>query len=154
MSLKEKNFCKVMVDTRNATEAAFQSYNVSSRESAEVIGTKCMKRPKIREEIEKLMEDKNITDDVLMRKLKQGLGAKIVASYKGVAKETDIPDHNTRFKYWEAGAKLKNYFPATQIDTRNFNIDLELEKMSIKELSGFLREFLISLKNEPVKENK
>ena len=149
LTFKQKQFCKELVETRNATEAAFRSYNLKNRNVASLVGHINLKKPHILAEIEKLMDEQNITDEFMMGQLKAGLKADVVTAYKGKAEQTKIPDHNTRFKYWEAGAKLKSYFPPTQTDSRSINIDLQLEQMSKKELSDLLKKLLISI-NEPI----
>lgn len=149
LSTKMRNFSKEFVDNGgNATEAALKSYEVKSRNSARVTGSVTLGLPQVQREIERIMEQRNITDETMVDKLKEGLDATVVSNYKGKAEETEIPDHNTRFKWWEAGAKLKNLFPPTQVDTRNFNIDVELEKLSTNEIRDVLKNLLVSLKNE------
>lgn len=153
LTLKQKKFAEEVIKTRNATEAAFRSYNVSKRGSAEVIGSNNMKKPRILNEIDRLMEEQKITDEFMMKQLKEGMKADVVSSYKGEAEQTEIPDHNVRFKYLEAGMKLKDWFPSEKIESRNINIDIQLEEMSKEELSRLLSEYLNNLNksNEPIK---
>jgi phage terminase small subunit len=146
LTFKQKSFCKKVVETKNPTEAAFQTYNVGSRNMAEVIACRNMKNVAINREIERIMEDNQITDDYMVKTLKEGMEANVVASYKGEAEQTNIPDHNIRHKYWESAAKIKQYFPGQNVDNRTLNIDIELENMDKKKLSELLGEMLNSLK--------
>lgn len=145
LSLKRKKFCIEMVNTQNQTEAAFRSFNVKSRESAAVLGNKAMRDPLVQKEIERLLEAKDVTEDLLITRLREGLDANVVANYKGEATLTDIPDQDVRFKFFEAGAKIKNLFPAQRIDSRSINIDVQLEQMSKAELSELLSNSLKEL---------
>ena len=129
-------------DPGNATQAAFDSYNVKNRSSAEVLGSVNLKNPRVQREIETLMEDHNITDDLMMSKLKEGLDATVVANYKGEAVETEIPDQVIRHKYWQDAAKIKELYPAEKFETRSLNIDVQLESMSPKEIAQMLKGLL------------
>ena len=149
LSMKEKKFAEEFVlgkDPGNATEAAMQSYNVKNRGSAAVIGARNLQKTDILENIEMMMEKHDIDDNYMVERLKEGMEAKEIANYKGEAVETSIPDHNVRFKYWDAAAKIKRLYPNVQIDTRNLNIDVEIENMSKEELSDVLTGALKSLK--------
>lgn len=155
LSLKQRNFCQGYVETQgNATQSALRSYNCKDKNSAGVIGSVLLNKPLIQQEIETLLEKVNMTDDFMFQRLREGTEAKVVASYQGEATETAIPDHNAAYKWWEAAAKIKRYFPAEQIESKNFNIDLQLEAMSKQELTDLLKGLLFSLKKERAEEIK
>jgi hypothetical protein len=144
LSLKQKKWAQeFVVNNGNATQAAVAAYPDSkSRGMAAVLGFKNAHNPEVIQEVEKLMEEQNITDAYMMRRLKEGLDANVVASHKGEVVLTKIPDLMARFKYWEAGAKIKNYFPAQQTESRNLNIDVQLENMPKAEFVQMLKEYL------------
>jgi len=149
LSLKQRGFCKTFVENKgNATEAALANYDCSNRKMATVLGSLNLDKPMIKNEIERLMEDKQITDSVMMDKLKEGLNANVVASFQGEATESNIPDHDKRFKWWDAAAKIKNLYPATETINKNLNLDVQLESMPKEELAELLKGLLISAKKE------
>jgi len=143
LTFKQKGFVMDFVKTKgNATEAAVRNYNVKSRDVAKVTGCLNLKKPLVIREIERVMEEKNITDELMMDKLKEGLEAKVVSAYKGGSKQTDIPDMNIRHKYLDTSLKVKNLYPAQQIETKNINIDVQLEGKSSQEIKSLLKELL------------
>ncbi len=149
LSQKQKGFCKTFIENRgNATEAALANYNCSNRKMATVLGSLNLDKPMIQNEIERLMEEKNITDDLMMGKLKEGMDANVVSQFRGEANETEIADYDKRFKWWEAAAKIKNYFPAQETINKNFNVDLQLETMPKEKFADLLKGLLASTKNQ------
>lgn len=153
LSLKQRGFCKSFVENKgNATEAALANYNCKNRNMANVLGSVNLDKPMIKNEIERLMESKEITDSVMMDKLKEGLNANVVATFQGDATETEIPDHDKRFKWWDAAAKIKNLYPATETINKNLNLDLQLESMPKEELAAMLKGLLVSTKKELTKQ--
>ncbi len=131
--------------------AALANYNCKNNQVATVLGSINLDKPMIKNEIERLMEEKNITDGVMFDKLKEGMEANVVASFQGEANETDIPDHDKRFKWWDAAAKIKNLYPAQETISRNFNLDVQLEAMPREEFMGLLKSLLLSAKSEDKK---
>lgn len=155
LSQKQKGFCKSYVETNgNNIESALQNYNCGSRNMASVIAVKNLDRKPIQEEIERLMEAKEVTNDLMIDKLKEGMEANVVATFQGDATESDIPDHDKRFKWWDAAAKIKGLYPAQETINKNLNLDVQLETMSKEELSKLLKGLLTSLKKEQVEEPK
>ncbi len=154
LSIKQKLFAKNFVETKNLADAALAGYNCKNRNSARITGFYTLKNPMVQKEVERLLEEKNISDDFMFQRLQEGIGAKVVASYQGTATETKIPDHNAAYKWWEAAAKIKDYFPAEKVDQRNLNIDLQLETMPKEEFTDLLRGLLLSLKSGKEKEKK
>lgn len=155
ITFKEKGFAKSYVENRgNGTKAALENYNCGSRNMAAVLGVVNLKKQRVLNEIERIMEEKEITDETMIGKLKEGMDANVVSQYQGQATLTEVPDHNTRFKFWEAGAKIKNLFPPTETLNKNFNLDLQLELMPKAEIIDLLKGLLFSLKSGNKKEKQ
>ena len=76
---------------------------------------------------------------MLFSRLRAGLNAVKIAEYKGELVETNIPDHNIRHKFLDTILKLKDMYPSAKIESRNINIDMELEKMSKEELGALMK---------------
>jgi phage terminase small subunit len=149
LSLKMRGFCKDFVENKgNATEAALANYNCKSRKAATVYGSIYLDKPMVKNEIERLMEEKKITDGVMFDKLKEGMDANVVSSYQGEAAESDIPDHDKRFKWWDAAAKIKNLYPAQETINKNLNLDIQLETMPKEQFAELLKGLLLSVKKE------
>jgi len=68
---KEKKFVLKKIEGKTNVEAALQSYEVSSRESAKVIGSNLMAKPEIRMSITELMDYCGIDRTYRIRRLKQ-----------------------------------------------------------------------------------
>ena len=150
LSLKEKGFAKDFLETKgNGTEAAFRNYNVKNRNSAAVIASQRLSDTRITNEIDRLMETADIKDETLMDKLKEGLDANHVASYRGEAQQTELPDQNIRHKFFQDAAKMKGWLKE-QVDVRSLNIDLQLESMSNEQRKDLLRGLLLSLDDKSI----
>lgn len=155
LSLQRKNFSKDYVETNgSATEAALRNYKVKNRHSAAQIGYNNLKNPLVIREIESIMESKDITGDFLVEKLKEGLDSTYLSSYKGEVSQTDFPDQYARFKFLDMALKLKNAYPPLQVDQRNLNIDIEIEKMTKEDLSKLLQGLLKEIKDELIQKVK
>ena len=68
---KEKKFVLKKIEGKTNVEAALQSYEVSSRESAKVIGSNLMAKPEIQMSITELMDYCGIDRTYRIRRLKQ-----------------------------------------------------------------------------------
>ncbi len=153
ITFKEKKFAENYVKNQgNGVRSAMESYNCGSKNMAGVIASRNLEKKRVLNEIERLMDEKKITDETMIEKLKEGMEATVVAQYQGGASDTKIPDHNIRFKWWEAGAKIKNLFPPTETLNKNLNLDLQLETMPKEELKDLLKGLLLSLKKEKTEE--
>ncbi len=142
LSLKQKSFCEEFVNNKgNGTEAAVKSYNVKTRGMAAVIAHNNLKKPRVIQEIENLMDDNDITDGYMMQKLKEGLESPVVSSYKGEATETGIPDQNIRHKFFQDAAKMKGWLK-DDINVNTANIDVEVENMSPQDIKRLLKQLL------------
>ena len=104
-TIKEKKFIKEYIKTGNATEAASRVYDVSSKNSAAVIGNENLRKLNIVD----VMEKAGITDEKLTKKLDEGLEA---------SKEGGT-DYITRHRYLETALRLKGYNAG---DAPNINI--------------------------------
>lgn len=63
---KEKRFCKEYVKTGNGTQTALKVYDTNGEKSAGAIASENLAKPRIREEIAKLMRDNDVElSDVL-----------------------------------------------------------------------------------------
>ena len=142
LTLKQKEFTKQAVETKNGTEAVARVYNVKSRENASRIAYNLLRKPHIIREIEMLMEDRKVTGDLLVKKLKDGLFANKVTDYKGEVEQSNVPDLKVRHQYLDTALKLKNLYPAQQIESRSFNLDAKVEAMSREEVAQLLKELL------------
>lgn len=133
ISFKRQKFAEHYVSNGgNQTEAAMRSHSCKNRNVAGVLGFELMQKPEVRGEIERLMDEQNITDEDIVRKLGEGLEAKVVSDYKGEAEETNIPDHKTRHKFLETVVDIKGLRAPQK--TENVNYDLKVDAMSLKEL--------------------
>lgn len=149
LSLKEKGFCEDYVLNRgNGTQAAFKNYNVKTRQMAAVIAHETLKRPKVIQEIERLMDSKNITDDFMMQKLKEGLESPVVTAFKGEVIESDVADQNIRHKFFQDAAKMKGWL-RDDININTANIDVEVENLSEQDTKKLLKQLLNETNSRP-----
>ena len=144
LTIKQAKFAKDVVSHGNAAKAAYENYNVKDKKSAALLGYRNMKKPAVKEEIERLMNKGEITPELLVERLKEGLDATVVANYKGKAVETDVPDQNVRHKFFQEGARIMELYPVQKTENKNLNVnvDMELEKMSKEDMNKLLREAL------------
>ena len=148
LTLKQRKFTKEFIDAEgNATEAAFRTYNVKDRRIACLMGYRNLQKPFIKAEIERLLESSDITDDFLLQKLKEGLDANVVASYRGDANQTEVPDQNVRHKFFQDAAKMKNWI-TNDTEVKNLNIDLEVENLGKEDLTQLLTQLLKETKKD------
>lgn len=116
LTLKQRKWIKVYLETGNATEAAMQSYDCQDRESAAQIGWENLRKL----DYEDFLEEAGITDKLLQDKIMDGLDATkpisalIIANTEtGVLKTKDnegqieVADYAIRHKYLETALKLK-----------------------------------------------
>lgn len=99
---RQREWLKIYLKTKNATEAAMQVYNCNSRESAGVIGHENLKKLRF----DDLMDEMGMTDDYLADKVKEGMEKPVrIVTVKGEAKV--VPDYQARHKYVDTALKLK-----------------------------------------------
>ena len=134
ITIKQKIFAKKFVELKSPMKAALESYNVKNKESASVIGNWALNQPQVQREIERIMDEMDLTDDVLVEKLIEGANANIVSDYKGVAVETEVPDHKTRHKFLESVIDIKGLKAPKQIEQKSISLDIKVEAMSMEQL--------------------
>lgn len=104
----QERFVFAMADDKNQTQAALDSYNVGSRESASVIGTRLMADPLIQECIQVVMATEGLTRRKMVRRL---------------AEHVDSRDSNASLRAINMGLKLTDSYPAEKRMNLNVNID-------------------------------
>jgi Terminase small subunit len=121
LTLKQRKWIKLYIDSGNATEAAMQSYDCKDRESAATIGWENLRKLDYTD----FMEAAGVTDKLLQEKLLEGLdstkqiGARKIVQGARTGHEIkvdattdtddfiDVPDYAVRHKYLETALKLK-----------------------------------------------
>lgn len=69
MTLKQRLFLKLYTQSLNATKAAYEIYNVKSRQSAAVIGCRLLRNVNIQKEINALFEAKGLSTESIIKNL-------------------------------------------------------------------------------------
>lgn len=111
LTLKQRKWLEVYLQTGNATEAAMQAYDCKDRNSASIIGFENIRKLNY----EDFLEEAGITDSLLQKKIIEGLDATRTVSAKIINKGADtqdddfidVPDFMARHKYLETALKLK-----------------------------------------------
>jgi len=119
LTLKQRKWLKLYLELGNATEAARQSYDCGSDETARQIGWENMTKL----DYQDFLEEAGITDDLLQKKIMEGLDANkpigalvlIKNSKDGKSEQIlkdnegmiEVADHAIRHKYLETALKLK-----------------------------------------------
>jgi hypothetical protein len=107
LSVPERKFLELYMELGNATEAAMQVYNCSSRASAASMGYTVLRRHP--EAVRALMERRGLDMGTLMQKVHEGLDAEVVvvAKHQGkLGEEKAYPDFATRQRYADMVLKL------------------------------------------------
>ncbi len=108
LTLKQRKWLEVYLETGNATEAARQAYNCKTDGAAGVIGYENLRKLKI--SISEMMDRMGLSDARLMKILEDGLTACKVelAKFEGnITDEKSFPDFPIRGVYLEKALKLK-----------------------------------------------
>jgi len=137
----QKRFCAEFVSGKNAgnqRQSYLAVYKTKNPVSADTISWRLLNTDKIKNEIQRLKEGAGLTDEFIFQRIREGLDSNYIASYKGRAKLTDIPDQATRHKYIDLAAKLRDMFPSQKIESRSINIDVQVEKLGPGELAQLL----------------
>lgn len=140
LTQKQKAFAHKEVELKNSTEAVMQVYNCKNRTTAANMACRLNKNPKIQREIELALAKANVSEDTIADTLGEATKANVVTVADGMAVESKVPDHQTRIKAATEIAKLLGSYAPQRIESRNLNIDLELEKMPPKELAFLLKQ--------------
>jgi len=154
LTLKQQEFCKKFVETRNGTEAAMQSYSCKSREVAKNVAVINNRKPQIRAEIERLLQEQHLTEDLVFSRLKDGLDAKSTSAFEGQVMQSDVPDMPTRLGYIKEAAKIMDLYPPQRTESRSVNLDLQLENMNPKDLATLLKELAQQIYGQPDNQEK
>jgi len=111
LTVKQRKWLDVYIETGNATEAAMQAYNCKDRNSAKSIGFELLTKL----DFGTLMELMGLSDSRLLKKADEGLEAtrtiSVMTGSKAKGTDTDfidVPDYAIRHKYLETNFKLKN----------------------------------------------
>ena len=149
--MKQKEFAKKEVELRNGTEAAMQTYNCKNRNVAANISSNLHRNPKVKAEIEKVLEENGVKEDIVAKRLSEAMDANVVTVSEGEAVQSGVADHQIRLKAATTAAQMLDMFPPTRTESRNLNIDLELENMPPAQLAILLRELAQNIHAEPTK---
>ncbi|SRR3990167_5105120 len=111
LTIKQRKWIRVYIDTGNATEAAMQVYDCKDRDVAKSIGSENLSKLDYTD----FMEEAGITDKLLQQKIMEGLDATRTVSAVNTNKNAtadstdfiDVPDFMARHKYLETALKLK-----------------------------------------------
>ena len=109
LTIKQRKFLKVYIETGNATEAAEQAYDCKDRGSAQSLGSETLSKL-VNGPLKSRMDAAGLTDEYLMSVLHDGLVADKVEidKYEGaIMDEKAFPDHRTRARYAELVLKWK-----------------------------------------------
>jgi hypothetical protein len=147
LTLKQKAFAKKVVETKSPTEAADLVYDCKNRVSAASVGSITLGLPKVQREVERIMDQQDLTDEKIVKKLNEGLDAKVVTDYKGIIEKSNVPDLKTRHKYLDTAVKIKGLEAPKQIEKKSMNIDLQLEAMPLEEIIVLVKQQLKMLKS-------
>lgn len=107
LTVKQRKWLKVYLETGNATEAAMQAYDCKDRESASALGAENLR--KLRGPVRDLMEARGLTVGRLLAVLGGGLDAERVevAKFQGaISGEKSYRDWPTRHRYLDTAMKL------------------------------------------------
>lgn len=136
LTLKQRRWIKVYLETGSATEAAMQSYDCKDRESAAQIGFENLRKLDYTD----FLEEAGITDNLLQKKITEGLDATrtvsaVKTSRNATADSTDfvdVPDYLTRHRYLETTLKLKQRL----IDRKDITSNGETLQITIDDGKG------------------
>ena len=146
LTMKQRDFAREAVKTKNSTEAAMLAYPCKNRITAANIASRLHRNPKVKAEIERLLVEQGLTENMVVQKLREGLDSNTTAVLEGEVIQSSVPDMNVRLGYVKEAAKIMDLYPPTRTEQRNVNIDLELDKMTPKQLEAFATSFFNSIK--------
>lgn len=132
LTMKQRKWIKVYIDTGNATEAAMQIYDCESRDTARVIGSENLAKLNYAD----FLETAGVTDLLLQQKIMEGLSADKTVSARITGKDADsgtddfidVPDYMARHKYLETALKLKKRLVSDRISG---DININAEKVAV-----------------------
>jgi phage terminase small subunit len=111
ITIKQRKWIKLYLEYGNATKAAREVYDCKNEDSAKVIGHENLTKLNYQD----FLEEAGITDDLLQRKIIEGLDANKTVSAMKTSRDAgadssdfiDVPDFMARHKYLETALKLK-----------------------------------------------
>jgi hypothetical protein len=110
LTLKQRSWLKLYLELGNATEAAIRVYDTNDRNSAAQIGWENLRKL----DYQDFLEEAGITDNLLQKKIIEGLDAqRVIGAMKGSTATSadadfiEVPDFQVRHKYLETALKLK-----------------------------------------------
>lgn len=111
LTLKQRKWLKEYLTSGNASDAAYKVYNCKNKESAAQIGWENLRKL----DYTSFLEEAGVTDDLLQKKIIEGLDATRTVSAVKTSKNAtadstdfvDVPDFMARHKYLETALKLK-----------------------------------------------
>lgn len=101
LTLKQRKWLALYIETGNATDSAFKVYDCKDRESAANVGWENVRKL----DMSQYMEETGLSTDFLNTKLKEGLDSMKVVSARiimkknaptSIAQEGDLPEANSR----------------------------------------------------------
>lgn len=116
---KEQRFALEVAKGRTQTQAALSTFEVSSMESAKVIGSQLMAKPAVKQAIEDLLEHHGLSRSYRVQRLRQ---------------HVDHADPSVSLKALDMTFKLDASYPPT----KNINLNAEID-ISPVDLSKYLR---------------
>lgn len=124
MTLKQKKFIKKYIETGNGTQAALEAYDTTDPDTAAVIASENLIKPKVVEEITRVLNRKGLS----LEQVSESVG-NIIRN----GPQTKITGDNV-LRAAEMAFKLHNAFPAEKSTHVRVNLKAELSKMSYSEL--------------------
>lgn len=106
LTKKEAGFVKDYLETGNGTQAALKNYDTEDENTAAMIASTNIRKPKI----QKLIEEK-LPDDVLFEIHREGLFATKPFFNEGGDKIAEEADYSVRHKYLDTAYKIKGSYP-------------------------------------------
>lgn len=110
LTLKQRKWLQVYLETGNATEAARQVYDCKDDNAAGTVGFENLRKLAI--PITEILDKMGLSDGRLVKVLDDGLKANKVelAKFQGkIGEEREYPDFATRRAYLEIALRLKGY---------------------------------------------
>ncbi len=120
---KQEGFVDDILKGKTGVEAAMNNYDVSNYNTAAVIASENLKKPKIVNAIEEALPD-----DLLAQVHREGLLATkgvYVKTEEGNEKVEEEPDHSVRHKFLDSAYKLKGSYAAEKQITLSISTVLD-----------------------------
>ncbi len=119
LTKKEKGFVKDYVKTGNGTQAALKNYDTTDENTAAVIASTALRKPKIEKAIKAYAD--RIPDDLLEKVHIEGLQATRRTTIKVLGEDESCeevlePDYAVRHKYLDTAYKVKGSFAPERKD--------------------------------------